>query len=107
MLKKDAKAQLIHWILLLQGFDLEIRDKKGIKNSITDHLSCIPNVSCNEFPIVDNLSNEQLLVASRKSWFADIVNYLSQIEHHLIGQNKMSTGSYLKSGIFLGVTISF
>ena len=28
MTKKDAKARLIRWILLLQEFDLEIRDKK-------------------------------------------------------------------------------
>ena len=27
--KKDAKPRLIHWILLLQEFDLEIRDNKG------------------------------------------------------------------------------
>ena len=27
--KKDAKAHLIRWILLLQEFDLEIYDKKG------------------------------------------------------------------------------
>ena len=26
--KKDAKPQLIRWILLLQEFDIEIRDKK-------------------------------------------------------------------------------
>jgi len=29
MQKKDAKARLIRWILLLQVFDLEIKDKKG------------------------------------------------------------------------------
>ena len=28
MMKKDAKARLIRWIILLQEFDLEIRDKK-------------------------------------------------------------------------------
>jgi hypothetical protein len=41
VIKKEDKPQLIHWILLLQKFDLEIRDKVGAENCVATHLSRI------------------------------------------------------------------
>ncbi|GJZ02056.1 reverse transcriptase domain-containing protein [Tanacetum coccineum] len=41
--KQDAKPRLLWWILLLQEFDVVIRDKKGAENIAADHLSRLEN----------------------------------------------------------------
>ena len=38
MTKKDTKTRLIRWVLLLQEFDAEIKDKKVFENMVADHL---------------------------------------------------------------------
>ena len=45
MAKKDSKPRLIRWVLLLQEFYLEIKDKKGSNNVIVDHLSRLENTT--------------------------------------------------------------
>ncbi|RDX98089.1 Retrovirus-related Pol polyprotein from transposon 17.6, partial [Mucuna pruriens] len=58
--KPDAKLRLIRWLLLLQEFDIEIRDKKGAENSIAHNLSRIGRES-EPMPIKDEFLDEQLL----------------------------------------------
>ncbi|GJZ34193.1 reverse transcriptase domain-containing protein [Tanacetum coccineum] len=80
--KKDAKARLMRWILLLQEFDVEIRDKKGAENLAADHLSRLENPHQDEFEnkeITETFPLETLgSVALRDDstlWFVDFTNY--------------------------------
>jgi hypothetical protein len=75
--KKDAKPCLIRWILLLQEFDLEIRDKKGVENSVADHLSRLQFKEFSELPVNDYMRDDTLLkVSTTDPWYANIVNYI-------------------------------
>lgn len=69
----------MRWILLLQEFDLKIKDKKGSENVVADHLSRIENGDANSCPpIVEMFPDEQLYqVKDTLPRFADIVNYLA------------------------------
>nr|GEU57170.1 hypothetical protein [Tanacetum cinerariifolium] len=80
--KKDAKARLLRWILLLQEFDFKVVDTKGAENYAADHLSRLENPyenvfdpkEINEFFPLETISK----LAHRDQstpWFADFANY--------------------------------
>nr|GFA37162.1 reverse transcriptase domain-containing protein [Tanacetum cinerariifolium] len=78
--KQDAKPRLIRWVLLLQEFDIIIRDKKGTENLTADYLSILENPHKDVFEnkyINENFPLETLGKISSKitSWFADFVNF--------------------------------
>ncbi|GJU80075.1 reverse transcriptase domain-containing protein [Tanacetum coccineum] len=82
--KQDAKPRLISWVLLLQEFTIEIKDKKGTENLAADHLSRLENPGLeelNEDTIQDNFPDEYLMVIKLKNtktdlWYADYANFL-------------------------------
>nr|GFA49029.1 hypothetical protein [Tanacetum cinerariifolium] len=80
ILKQDAKPKLIRWVLLLQEFDIIIRDKKGTENLAADHLSRLKNPHKDVFEnkdINENFPLETLGKISSGStpWFADFANF--------------------------------
>jgi len=78
--KAELKPRLIRWMLLLQEFDLDIHDRSGAQNLVTDHLSRIERAEdADPLPIWNDFSDESLLtvyVSYPTPWFANIVNFL-------------------------------
>ncbi|GJY03511.1 reverse transcriptase domain-containing protein [Tanacetum coccineum] len=77
--KQDAKPRLIRWILLLQEFNIEIKDKKGTENVAANYLSRIENDETSDNDeIDDNFPGETLMEISTRDipLFTDFANYL-------------------------------
>nr|GEY00926.1 reverse transcriptase domain-containing protein [Tanacetum cinerariifolium] len=80
--KKDAKARLLRWILLLQEFDFKVIDTRGAENYAADHLSRLENPYENVFDpkeINEAFPLETLSKITHNDpstpWYADLVNY--------------------------------
>ncbi|GJX10075.1 reverse transcriptase domain-containing protein [Tanacetum coccineum] len=81
--KKDSKARLLRWVLLLQEFTFKVIDTKGAENLAADHLSRLENPYENvldpkevneKFPL-ETLNMVTSCGDSSTPWFADYANY--------------------------------
>nr|GFC12239.1 reverse transcriptase domain-containing protein [Tanacetum cinerariifolium] len=81
--KQYAKPRLLRWVLLLQEFDITVRDKKRAENLAADHLSRLENPHqsvLDKKEINETFPHETLNVVSFRGdlstpWFADFANY--------------------------------
>ncbi|GJX09297.1 reverse transcriptase domain-containing protein [Tanacetum coccineum] len=88
--KKDAKARLMRWILLLQEFDIEIRDKikKEAENLAADHLSrAFPSSRGEQVILVDVELTYQNGLKQKRSppMMPELLKISGQIEFPLVG----------------------
>ena len=61
--KQDAKTRLIRWILLLQEFNFQIKDKKIVENVVADHLLRLAIAhNSHVLPINDDFPKESLML---------------------------------------------
>ena len=68
---------MIRWVLLIQEFDIVIKDKKGSENVVADHLSQLKNeeVTNEEPKIKGEFPDEFLLQATARPCFVDVANF--------------------------------
>nr|GEX36019.1 reverse transcriptase domain-containing protein [Tanacetum cinerariifolium] len=97
--KKDAKARLLRWILLVQEFDCKVIDTKGAENYAADHLSRLENPyenvldpkEINEFFTLETISklahHDQTIISDRGTYFCNdqFAKVMSKygVTHHL------------------------
>jgi hypothetical protein len=86
--KKDAKPKLIHWILLLQEFDVKIRDKKGVENVVDDHLSRMNRGQDDKEPVEDKMRDDHLYrILDKDTWMIDIIRAIQKMPLDHLGKN--------------------
>ena len=69
MSKKNEKRRGIPWVLLLQEFNFEVKDRKGMENQVVNHLSRLEDGSLQELgektEIDDTFPDEHVLATSQ------------------------------------------
>eukprot|EP00253_Pinus_taeda_P012303 PITA_12303 len=75
--KPVTNARITRWLILVQAFDITIKDRPGKENPVAAFLSRIPK-SIETTAVEDQFPDEHLFaVAVRTPWYADVANYLA------------------------------
>jgi len=75
--KPITNGRVTRWLILLQEFDITIKDRPGKENPVADFLSRMPKPA--DIAVVeDEFPNEHLFfVTVRTPWYVDVENYLA------------------------------
>nr|GEY07111.1 reverse transcriptase domain-containing protein [Tanacetum cinerariifolium] len=92
--KQDAKLRLLWWILLLQEFDVIIRDKKGAENLAADHLSRLEN------PHQDELEKKEIIETFPLETLSMIAFRGDSITSWTIGEKRASCSDKLDDALW-------
>eukprot|EP00253_Pinus_taeda_P005544 PITA_05544 len=74
--KPITNGKITRWLILLQEFDITIKDRPGKENHVADFLSRMPK-PMDAAAVEDQFPDENLFVVAVKTpWYADVANYL-------------------------------
>jgi hypothetical protein len=88
--KPITNGWVTRWLLLLQEFDITIKDRPWRENLVTDFLSHIPKTD-DSLTFEDQFPDEHVFVFTTKPpWYADVENYLvvGRLQAHLSSRER-------------------
>ena len=88
--KPITNGRVTRWLILLQEFDITIKDRQGKENLVVNFLSRVPRTD-DAVAVEDQLHVEHLFLVTMKTlWYVDVTNYLAvgKLPKHLMPRER-------------------